>query len=249
MPKAVRKPKNFAPANSKAKSSNRALARKVAALLRRERVDYYRLGDVMKEVRRQLELGRPERAKRLPELLTDADLKALFAVLEDARRVSLRDQVLLHLLLYTGVRVSELVGIRVDQVDLAGRRIFIEQGKGSKDRYVLFKAGFAATLRAYLEGNPENRYLFESNRRGKLTTRRVQQIVREVATAAKIAKRVYPHLLRHQALTFLKRQGLDDAEIQLISGHASRKSLEVYTHLALEDTEPKYQEAMQRSVV
>lgn len=240
---------NFATPNPNAKSSNRALARKIAALCRRERVDYERLRNVMKEVRRQLELRRPAKARRLPELLTEGELKALFAVLEDATRVSLRDQVLLHLLLYTGVRVSELVGIRVEQVDLGGRRVFVEKGKGGKDRYVLFKAGFAATLRAYLEGNPDNRWLFESNRRAKLTTRRVQQIVREVAVAAGIAKRVYPHLLRHQALTFLKRQGLDDAEIQLISGHASRKSLEVYTHLALEDTEPKYQEAMKKAVV
>ena len=69
---------------------------------------------------------------------------------------------MLRLLFYTAVRVSELASIRVLDIDLDGCKIFIDQGKGAKDRYILFPESFRLTLRTYLAANPENRYLFES---------------------------------------------------------------------------------------
>jgi site-specific recombinase XerD len=78
-----------------------------------------------------------------------------------------------------------------------------------------------------------NHYLFESRQRRWYSARRIQQIVKYYAENAGIAEAVHPHLFRHQMLTWLTARGLPDAAIQLISGHSSKKSLEVYQHLSL----------------
>ncbi len=163
--------------------------------------------------------------------------------------MNLQHQIMLRLLFYTAVRVSELTNIRLSHVDLTGCKIFIDQGKGEKDRYVLFPESFRLTLQAYLRGVEENVYLFESNRKKKYTSRRIQQIVEEYVEKAGIEMRVHPHLFRHQLLTFLTKNGVPDQQIQLISGHGSRESLEIYQHLALGDVGESYQEAMKKSGV
>jgi len=135
-----------------------------------------------------------------------------------------------------------LTGIRIEDVDMAACKIFIELGKGSKDR--LFPESFRLILKSHLAANPGNRYLFESRQRTKYTARRVQQIVAEYATAADLPDLIHPHLLRHQMLTWLTAKGVPDAQIQLISGHASKKSLELYQHLSLAQVEGIYQKAV-----
>ena len=75
------------------------------------------------------------------------------------------------------VRVSELVKIKVGEVDLGSCKAFIDQGKGAKDRYILFPASFRLVLKSHLQANPKNRYLFETSRCGPFTPRRIQQIV------------------------------------------------------------------------
>ncbi len=143
------------------------------------------------------------------------------------------------------MRVSELVGICVADVDTQQCKIFISQGKGSRDRYILFPKSFRLVLQSHLQANPKNRYLFESQRCTPFTPRRVQQIVQAYRDRAGIAQHVHPHLFRHQMLTYLSAQGLSDAQIQLISGHESKKSLEVYQHLSLDTVANAYQEAVQ----
>jgi integrase/recombinase XerD len=154
-------------------------------------------------------------------------------------------EILLKLLFYTAVRVSELVHIKVDDVDLDGCKIFINRGKGAKDRYILFPASFRLVLKSHLSATPRNRYLFETRRFGPFTTRRIQQIVQGYRKKAGLTQPVHPHLFRHQMLTYLTAKGLSDAQIQLISGHESKKSLEVYQHLSLESVDKAYQEAVQ----
>jgi integrase/recombinase XerD len=85
---------------------------------------------------------------------------------------------------------------------------------------------------------------FETTRCGPFTTRRIQQIVQSYRSRAGLTQTVHPHLFRHQMLTYLTAQGLSDAQIQLSSGHASKKSLEVYQHLSLEAVEDAYQAAV-----
>jgi site-specific recombinase XerD len=87
-------------------------------------------------------------------------------------------------------------------------------------------------------------YLFESNRCQSYSTRRIRQIVKQYATAAGIAKRVYPHLFRHQLITYLTKQGLISPKLQLLSGHTTEQSLAVYRELALSDVAEEYEAAM-----
>lgn len=93
---------------------------------------------------------------------------------------------------------------------------------------------------------PQNSYLFESRHNRHYTARRVQQIVQEYAAAAKISEHIHPHLFRHQMLTWLTAQGVPDAAIQLISGHSSRKSLEIYQHLSLSQVQTNYERAVKQ---
>jgi len=223
-------------------NQNANLVRAIATLVRRARLDYEGFRRVCAQVRRDLGLRRPPRSRKLPRILSDADLKKFYEVVDQAG--NLQHQIMLRLLFYTAVRVSELTGIRVEDVDLAGCKIFIEQGKGSKDCYILFPESFRLILKAHLATNPENRYLFESRQRTKYTACRVQQIVADYARAAGLPDRIHPHLLRHQILTWLTAPGLPDAQIQLISGHASKKSQEVYQHLSLVQVQPGYQKAV-----
>ena len=151
---------------------------------------------------------------------------------------------MLRLLFYTAVRVSELCNMEVADVDLENCKIRINQGKGSKDRYVLFGKSFATALRTHTAAHPSNRYLFQTRRHTRYTTRRVQQIVKHYAETAGV--KATPHTFRHQAITWLTRHsGLADAELQLITGHARRETLAVYQHVALDgDLEQKYQQTM-----
>jgi site-specific recombinase XerD len=233
----VEKSQHFTSASGKAK-----LVRAIATLVRRARLDYEGFRRVCAQVRKELEICRPQRSRRLPHILSDADLKRFYEAIDQAG--NLQHQIMLRLLFYTAVRVSELTSIRVEGVDLDACKIFIELGKGSKDRYILFPESFRLILKAHLAANPANRYLFESRQRTKYTARRVQQIVAQYAAEVGLPERIHPHLLRHQMLTWLTAHGLQDAQIQQISGHASKKSLEVYQHLSLAQVEDGYQKAV-----
>ena len=151
---------------------------------------------------------------------------------------------MLKLLFLTAVRVGELVKMKVTDIDFNQCKIFIEEGKGKKDRYILFPNNFRLVLQSHLKANPKNKFLFETTRYTSFTPRRVQQIVKEYRKIAEISQKVHPHLFRHQMITYLTSQGLSDSQIQLISGHESKKSLEIYQHLSLKNVEQAYQDAV-----
>jgi integrase/recombinase XerD len=132
-------------------------------------------------------------------------------------------------------------------VDLHACHLRITQGKGHKDRYVLFPTSFRGELAQYVERQREQgaTYLFESNRRQPYSTRRLRQIVKQYAQVAGIEKRVYPHLLRHQVITYLTKRGIISPKLQILSGHAAERSLAIYRELALSDVVEEYEAAMQ----
>jgi integrase/recombinase XerD len=238
--KKVGKREDFVAPNEKAKSQ---VVAQIVRIARKERLSYADFVYVCQQARRKLGLRKPTKERKLPQLLPEADLKRFFRVIQKCG--NLQHEIMLKLLFFTAVRISELVGIRVEDVDTQQNKIFINQGKGSKDRYILFPKGFGLVLRSHLRANPKNRYLFESQRCTPFTPRRVQQIVQAYRDRAGIARHVHPHLFRHQMLTYLTAQGLSDAQIRLISGHESKQSLEVYQHLSLETVEPAYQKAVE----
>jgi integrase/recombinase XerD len=235
-----KKRQDFVSPDQKAKSE---VVAHIVRLARKERLSYPDFIYVCQQARKKLGLRKPRTERKLPQLLPEADLKRFFRVIQECG--DLQHEIMLKLLFYTAVRVSELAHIRVEDVDGDGCKIFINQGKGAKDRYILFPAGFRLVLKSHLRANPKNRYLFESQRCTPFTPRRIQQIVQRYRERARIAHHIHPHLFRHQMLTYLTERGLSDAQIQLISGHESKKSLEIYQHLSLDAVEDAYQEAVQ----
>lgn len=221
-----------------------APARELVNLIRRHRLTYDSLRIAAFQARRHLNLRPPKRGRQLPKLLTEPELRSYFDAVDAAD--NLQHAILIRLFLYTGVRVAELCSIRVSDVDLEAGKIFIESGKGDRDRYVLFGDQFRLPLRAYIASHPENEYLFESKLKKLFTTRRVHQIVAEYGEAAGLDRAVHPHLFRHAILTHLTKSGVSDAQIQLVSGHASKKSLERYQHLALSDVKADYETAVRK---
>jgi integrase/recombinase XerD len=214
----------------------------MARLTRRERLDYADFLYVCQQVRRRLGLKRPQAARTLPQLLPESELRRFFKMIQQVG--NLQHEIMLKLLFFTAVRVSELVKIKVSYIDFGACKIFIDRGKGQKDRYILFPESFRLVLQSHLRANPKNRYLFETTRCTAFTVRRVQQIVQRYRAQAKIAQHVHPHLFRHQMITFLTARGLSDSQIQLISGHRSKQSLEIYQHLSLQNVQDAYQQAV-----
>jgi integrase/recombinase XerD len=225
----------------------RQKARALARTLRAEHPDYAYLKQVFRYVREELDLTQPPPApEKLPHVPTEEDIRRLYAAVWQARNT--QDMLLIKTFLYTGVRVSELVAIRLDEVDLDRCQIRITAGKGSKDRVVPFPARFREALAVHMTGMHKGgaTYLFESNRRHPYTDRGVRKMLARYATAAGLAHPISPHALRHFLLTWLKKEGIDDALIQPYSGHSNRQSLEVYSRLSLADAQAAYDAAMER---
>jgi integrase/recombinase XerD len=223
----------------------KAMAKKVVRMLRSQHPDYHYLKKVFQHTRVLLAVRLDRQPKRLPELLTDTELVALYEAIWQTRQLT--HLVMLKLLLFTGIRNAELVQLRLTDVDVQTCQVRITQGKGQKDRFVLVPTSFRGELAQYMERQRAQgaRYLFESNRHQPYSTRRVRQIVKQYALAASIEKRVYPHLFRHQLITYLTKQGIMSPKLQLLSGHTTEQSLAVYRELALSDVAEDYQAAMQ----
>lgn len=222
----------------------KAMAQQLVRVLRRQHPDYHYLKKVFQHTRTLLAINATPPAKRLPVLLTDVELVAFYNAIWRARQLT--HAVMLKLLLFTGMRNAELVQLRSTDVDLQTCQIRITQGKGRKDRSVLFPTSFRGELAQYLERQAQHgaTYLFESNRCQPYSTRRLRQIVKQYAQTAGIVKRVYPHLFRHQLITYLTKHGIISPKLQLLSGHTTEQSLAVYRDLGLAAVAGEYEEAM-----
>ncbi len=225
--------------------SPKEMAKKLVKLLRPSRPDYLYLKQVFKHTRQMLEVNIEKSRKRLPELLTDKELVAFYEAVWKAQNIN--HLVMIKLLIYTGIRNAELTNVQIKDVDLTNCTVRIEQGKGKKDRYVLFPMSFRGELAQYIEKQKRGsaKFLFESNRLGSFSTRRIRQIIKEYSDQSGIEKRVYPHLFRHQIITYLTRKGIISPKLQLLSGHSEEKSLAIYRDLALSDVAEEYETAMQ----
>jgi integrase len=239
---AVENPSKCVAQNGKAKSPRARLIGKLARVVRKAGLTYDDWRYVSRRIRQKCELKPAAKPKKLPRVLTAEQFRAFYKAVDAAEDV--QHALMLRLLFYTGVRVSELCGIEVVGVDLENCKIFINQGKGSKDRYVLFGKSFATALRTHIAAHPQNRWLFQTRRCSKFSTRRVEQIVKKYAE--QVSVNATPHTFRHQAITWLTRNsGLADAELQLITGHSQRTSLAIYQHVAVDgQLADRYQQAM-----
>jgi integrase/recombinase XerD len=223
----------------------KAMAKKLVRVLHPHHPDAQYLKKVFQHTRALLAVESNRQPKRLPELLTETELVALYETIWHTRQLT--HLVMLKLLLFTGIRNAKLVQLRLTDVDLQTCQARIARGKGQKDRYVLFPTSFRGELAQYMAHQQTQGalYLFESNRHRPYSTRRIRQVVKQYALAAGMPKRVYPHLFRHQLITYLTKQGIISPKLQLLSGHTTEQSLAVYRELALSDVAEDYQAAMQ----
>jgi len=227
-----------------ARTPARRKARQLAKYLRAERPDYAYLKEVFRHLREELGVEVARAPKKLPYVLTEAAIRAFYDAVWKARRAS--DVILIKTLLYTGVRVSELIRIQIVDVDLDTCRIRITQGKGRKDRVVPFPPAFKETLALHIDAQRRGGavFLFESSWKKPYSDRGVRKILTRYAQAAGITASISPRTLRHFLFTWLKTQGIDDALIQPYSGHATRQSLEIYSRLALADAQQRYDDVI-----
>jgi integrase/recombinase XerC len=191
----------------------------------------------------------PKQEHNLPRVLTADDTKRLLDNPDSKEPRSLRDQALLEVLYSAGMRVAELVGLNVEDVDLdAG--IATVLGKGRKERVVLLGMKAVGALRASLwkEGGGEGKTpLFRNARGGRLTARSVERIVAKACQALENFPTITPHTLRHSFATHLLDGGADLRAIQELLGHASLATTQRYTHVALDRLMEAYDKAHPRA--
>jgi len=174
----------------------------------------------------ELNIPNPKRNKTIPNILTIEEVKKLIDSTSN-----IKHKLILKLLYGTGLRVSEIISLKKNDVNFDEDLIKVNLGKGKKDRFVKIPSSIKEDLESYSKLN-NSKYLFISNRGGKLTKKTIAKIVSNNAKKAKIKKRVYPHLLRHSFATHLLEQGTDLRIIQKLLGHSSIKTTQIYTQIS-----------------
>ncbi len=176
-------------------------------------------------------LTAPKRGRKVPVFLTDTETKRM---IEIASRRN-RENAIIQMFVYTGIRISELCSLNVEDVDLEERVVLVRSGKGDKDRMVIMSSSCADAVRRYISTRPDAKdgthALFLSRNGRRLEPTSVQRMVKRIATDAGIEKHVTPHVLRHTFATRILRNGGDIRFIQKLLGHASLSTTEIYTHI------------------
>ena len=219
-------------------------AKELSKFLREENPDYDYLKNVFKYLRKELEIEVVSKNKKLPYVPTEDELKKFYDIIWASDKH--QDVIILKTFLYTGIRVSELINVKLTDVDFRNCQIRISEGKGNKDRMVPFPDTFKEILSMHCKLNTSNdskykrTYLFESSWKKKYTDRGIRKILAKYSKEAGFERNISPHKLRHSLSTWLRRNGIDDALIQPYSGHESRKSLEIYSKLSITDAQNEY---------
>jgi site-specific recombinase XerD len=176
----------------------------------------------------ELPLERPRPEHRLPTVLSRDELGRFLGAVRNPKHAAL-----LAVAYSAGLRVSEVVRLRIADLDRAQGLLHVRGGKGRKDRQTLLSAAALALVDAYLAGAPQAPWLFPGDRLERhLTTRTVQKFTAAAARRAGIAKPVTPHVLRHSFATHLLENGTDVRLIQELLGHADVRTTEIYTHVS-----------------
>jgi integrase/recombinase XerD len=199
-------------------------------------------------------LSPPAKSRRLPRVLSYAEVKRLLEGVGGGDAIALRDRAMLEVMYGCGLRVSEAVGLDVNDVDL--RRGFVRpHGKGNKERVVPLGREAAAAVKRYLRaGRPEligsgsQSRLFVNFRGGMLTRQGLYKIIQRHAKEAGLEGRMSPHTLRHSFATHLLSGGCDLRSVQEMLGHADVATTQMYTHLSGERIREVYFKAHPRAV-
>lgn len=188
----------------------------------------------------------PKKEKRIPKFINYNNMEEILNVPNIKTKEGQRERVILEVLYTSGVRVSELVNIKLKDIDFSNKNILIF-GKGSKERLVSFGDYALEYINLYLkEGRNllldgvKSDYLIVGKKSEKLTTRRVEQIIDDIIKRTSIKLNITPHMFRHTFATHLLDNGCDLLVVQELLGHASLSSTEIYTHVSNEHLREVY---------
>jgi integrase/recombinase XerD len=181
---------------------------------------------VLKQEKKVYHLERPLKEKKLPEILSQQEVMALFEAAGN-----LKHRVMLMVIYSAGLRRSELLALRTGDVDLDRHQVFIRGAKGHKDRQSVLAASLIPLLRQYLEEYQPSFWLFEGQRGQRYSETSLQAVIKQAAERAGIRKNVHLHMLRHSFATHLLEGGTSTRYIQVLLGHESPKTTEIYAQV------------------
>ena len=189
----------------------RQKAKQLAKSLKKEYPDYDYLRELFRHLRKELSVEVTHKPKKLPYVPTEEEIDKYYRVVWQSR--NMQHLVMIKTLLYTGVRVTELVNIKLNDVDSDKCQINIIDKKGKKDRIVLFPNSFKEILAMHINSAKEKgaKYLFESSWKKPYTDRGIRKILAHYTKEAGIQESISPHTLRHFLFSWLKKQGVEDS--------------------------------------
>lgn len=173
------------------------------------------------------EIERPRKQVQLPTVLSKDEIKRMLDLTEN-----LKHKCIMATLYSSGLRRNELINLKIEDIDSSRMSIKVVDAKGNKDRYSLLSEKLLVDLRKYFKQYRPKIYLFEGQSFGQYSGTSIGKIVKNAALKAGIRKKVTPHTLRHSFATHLLESGTDLRYIQILLGHNSTKTTEIYTHVA-----------------
>jgi len=194
-----------------------------------------------------LSISTPKQEKRLPLFLTEEEITRLIESALPKDEKGSRDKAILETFYSTGIRISELVGLDIADVDFIGGIVKV-MGKGKKERIVPIGEKAIAAIRDYLDKRKKQADTLFLNKSGqRITTKGVRDIVKKYIRLASIKQGVSPHTLRHSFATHLLNRGADLRSVQELLGHANLSTTQIYTHLTTERLRDVYDKAHPRA--
>ena len=189
-------------------------------------------------------ISNPKLEKKLPKYLTINEVEKILNVPDMNDKIGIRDAFILELLYVSGIRVSELVNIKLNDIEESQRRIKI-LGKGNKERYVLYGSRCSELLKKYISVRSNflkypNDYLILSKTGRKINTREIRNIINRIKTKAGISISISPHTFRHTFATHMLNEGADLRTVQELLGHENLSTTTIYTHLTNEKLRRTY---------
>ena len=189
----------------------------------------------------------PKQDKRLPHFMSVNDVETLLNIPEQNTLLGIRDKAIMETLYSTGIRVSELAGMNVDDVDFFNEVVKV-RGKGKKERLVPIGNHAMDAIRLYLDKrNSDKPSLFLNHRGGRLTDRSVARMLEKYVKAGGMCSTISPHTFRHSFATHLLDNGADLRSVQELLGHANLSTTQIYTHVTTERLKQVYNKAHPRA--
>lgn len=234
------------------KLAKKSVSRKLSGL--RSFFNYLEKEDVI-EKNPFLYVSMPKLDKKIPQFFYDEEMQQLFAAEDGMTPISQRNRAILELLYATGIRVTELVGIKIEDVDFTAGLLLVF-GKGRKQRYVPFGSFAEMELKKYIndsrpklqnKSEGKNNTLFLNHHGKPITHRGIRYILNRMLEKAALTSKIHPHKLRHSFATHLLNQGADMRSVQELLGHESLSSTQVYTHVTKDYLKKIYDNAHPRA--